>query len=241
MELIDSMEEGPNKTANISMFFDERIETVHAVRRFIITCFLVCKGIWRASSSQAKLVQQTSRKHRLASIDDLLSATKGFAVVTHADLPSEMLALHPRDYAEDVLDVARADNAWSTLFVMNTMTAFRRLHDHGITSATLNVYHDPKTLTPRHRKVFHDLLLNSLPIIAQEEGNDRFVCRRPIEVPKPAKMAPVNELQQGTSVAHNICLMSNRIIARGSLHRIYTIDYSARLTNALTLYQILPN
>ena len=60
MELIDSMEEGPNKTANISMFFDERIETVHAVRRFIITCFLVCKGIWRASSSQAKLVQQTS-------------------------------------------------------------------------------------------------------------------------------------------------------------------------------------
>ena len=234
MELIDSMEEGPNKTANISMFFDERIETVHAVRRFIITCFLVCKGIWRASSSQAKLVQQTSRKHRLASIDDLLSATKGFAVVTHADLPSEMLALHPRDYAEDVLDV-------STLFVMNTMTAFRRLHDHGITSATLDVYHDPKTLTPRHRKVFHDLLLNSLPIIAQEEGNDRFVCRRPIEVPKPAKMAPVNELQQGTSVAHNICLMSNRIIARGSLHRIYTIDYSARLTNALTLYQILPN
>ena len=230
MELIDSMEEGPNKTANISMFFDERIETVHAVRRFIITCFLVCKGIWRASSSQAKLVQQTSRKHRLASIDDLLSATKGFAVVTH-----------PRDYAEDVLDVARADNAWSTLFVMNTMTAFRRLHDHGITSATLDVYHDPKTLTPRHRKVFHDLLLNSLPIIAQEEGNDRFVCRRPIEVPKPAKMAPVNELQQGTSVAHNICLMSNRIIARGSLHRIYTIDYSARLTNALTLYQILPN
>lgn len=80
---------------------------MHAVRRFIITCFLVCKGIWRASSSQAKLVQQTSRKHRLASIDDLLSATKGFAVVTHADLPSEMLALHPRDYAEDVLDVAR--------------------------------------------------------------------------------------------------------------------------------------
>lgn len=226
--------------AKAFMFFDERMLDRSHGRRLIISCFVVGQETWRSTSHQARLVQQTRPKRRLRSIQDVLHHTRGFAVVSYSHIPAEVLASNPRDHAEDVPDMARTDNAWSILFAMNAMAVLRRLHDHGIVSAILDLYHDPKTLTSPHRQAFHITLRDTLPRIAYEEGKDKFICCGPTEVSKAGIGTTMNYLQQGTSMAHNLCLLAQDIMACGSYGRIYAQDFSERLLANLALFQISP-
>jgi hypothetical protein len=179
-------------------------------------------------------------RRRLDAIQEVLHHTRGFAVTGYADIPAEVLASNPRDQAEDVPDMARTDNAWSILFVMTAMAALRRLHDHGIVSATLDLYHDPKSLTASHRQSFHAILRDTLPRIAEEEGNDKFLCSGPSEVFKAGIGTTMDYLQEGTSVAHNLCLLADSILACGSHGRIYAQNFSERLLASLALFRGFP-
>jgi hypothetical protein len=115
----------------------------------------------------------------------------------------------------------------------------------GAAPASLDLYgqsrtNDPKSLTASHRQSFHAILRDTLPRIAEEEGNDKFLCSGPSEVFKAGIGTTMDYLQEGTSVAHNLCLLADSILACGSHGRIYAQNFSERLLASLALFRGFP-
>ncbi len=220
------------------MFLDERYDRTATSDRFIIGCIVVGKGSWSRNSGEVMAVQQMRKTRRLQALNTLLNRAQGFAMLRYADIPVAQIGVGQKDYAEDVPIMSRRDNAWSILFAMTVVAALRRLRDYRIMSADVSLFHDPKSLTLEHRNAFHHLLRHTLPEIPNAEYGDQYSLNPVLEVAKGNHEDGMNDLQLGTSLAHQLCLLTEQIRSRGSIGRIECKDGSTTLSDSLSLFEV---
>ena len=221
----------------LCMFLDERFERTPKGERFIVGCIVVEEACWKIAYQQAKDIPQLRKSRRLREISKLLMSSGGFGRVTIADMPSGLIQAGQRDETEDIPNMSRRDNVWSILVATVAMAVLRRLNDHGINSASIDLYHDSKSLTPKHSFALNQLLREQLPRIARELTGGSSAYRKVCEVRKSMSGPPASEIQVGTLIAHHLCSQAKKLLTDGPLSRIEFRDESEILVASAMLFE----
>jgi len=182
---------------------------------------------------------ELSKTPVLDSIDAVLESLDAWAILTRVILDSTLFRSGEIDGTDDVVRMSRTDNVWAicSTFLVNTIISgfYQRRED----LATLDVYHDPKSLTPSHdearRKALRGLLVRHAKEFSSARNGKLFkkLSIRRIEcVAKPTGLPSADKFQIGVWVAHKLCSSADQAEA-GQFHRIRNYDMSEEVRRTI--------
>lgn len=158
-----------------------------------------------------KLAKFQSVKNRLEEIDKFLERVSGLAVICQLDLDKKWLTQKNEDSCTDIRRMSRRDNVWSWAITYALEFGMIELEKKGHIISTVDVFHDPKTLTDDHKKALHSLMKKDLINIfrrglrpsGKAKGLWKTSIRRIESVPKASRDKP-DKFQRGVWLADQI-------------------------------------
>ena len=204
-------------------FIDERFEYYTTHSRFIVACSFFPQTRWDAQYQDALAVDRARPKNqRIQPIVTVLQKSGGFAVLAYADVPDHLAQAGETDGTADIPSMKRRDNLWSQLVVFAVTTAVACLHGASLITLDIDVFYDPKSLTPKHRLSFEEVLRDTLSATAKDTvkvlGSTAPVYFHRIEqVPKRRSGEKSNALQDGINISHHLCTQSKSLITSGGV------------------------
>jgi hypothetical protein len=227
----------------VFMFVDERIERPESQVRLVVGCVVVERRRWETVHTQVRQVGRNRGKRRLDSIADLLGRAGGFALITYADLPCELVPPGELDGTDDIPRMKRADNLWSQGVLATVAAALACLRTSGVTCADIDLFYDPKSLTVAHRDAHERTLRETLPDIARVDPETHEVqalpCltfRRVEQVPKRRGDVQADQLQDGTSLADHLCSQAAGLLGGRSVPRVVIRNHTEALHSMLSKF-----
>jgi hypothetical protein len=184
-------------------------------------------------------LQELSRTPVLSSVNGMLEDLDAWAVVTRASLDPALFRSGEMDGTDDVARMSRTDNVWATCstFLVTALIAGFFARVEGL--ATIDVYHDPKSLTPAHDEARRQVLRSSVVRNAKEFSTARnpelfkkLNIRRIEPVAKPSDPLSANKFQIGVWVSHKLCSSADAVEA-GQFSRIRTTDMSEEVRRTI--------
>lgn len=209
------------------MFLDERVEKGDRGLRLILACIVSEQSRWSQGYKLAQSIFGLRPKRRLKAIHEFLEQLSGFAVVTYANVPPDVMTGGEINGTSDISAMSRSDNLWSQVFLAAVTAALAYIRKSSVKEAEIDVFYDPKSLTSEHKRAMRRILEETLPCIACEDLNThatdpdfRFRFKRFDEIPKRFSGLPQDVLQIGTTLAHHLCVQSRNLIAEGQHPRL---------------------
>ena len=103
---------------------------------------------------------------------------------------------------------------------------------HGLDTATVDGYHDTKSLKDDHRKAFNTTITQQIAkSIRKVSSNDKLRVRRFCDIPKARGSNLPNKFQDGIAVADRILKYSSTIMASKCGGRIHYRDHSEHVVD----------
>lgn len=230
------------------MFIDERIEHHSSHSRLIIACVVVNQVRWDAVHLHAQAVGSVRKKRRLATIATTLEKIGGFAVLTYADISSDLMPPGEIDGTADIPTMSRTDNLWSQC-VLSTVTAALaclRGASPSVTEAEICLFYDPKALTAEHQRAIEQVLRETLPEIAKEHPDTQesdptvqLLFRRIEAVPKRSGNSRADSLQTGTNLAHHLCCQAESLIQENFSCRIVVRNHTSVAQDMISKFTLV--
>jgi hypothetical protein len=182
-------------------------------------------------------LQDLSKTPVLNSINEMLENLDAYAVVSTASLDSTLFRSGEDDGTDDIARMSRTDNIWTTCstFLVNTLLAefFGRNKD----LATIDIHHDPKTLTINHNEVRCNTLRGSVVRHAKEAARNKKLfeklnIRRIESVAKPLDYRNADKFQIGVWVSDKLCSSDGAVKSR-RFSRIRSFDMSEEVRRTI--------
>ena len=211
-----------DKPPPLIAFVDERLEHSPVFTRIIVGCCLFGLKRWTHFYQKAAMVRAVRSRRRLGKIQEFLHLMRGIAVLTFADVPSDLYRMSEIDGTADIPNMSRTDNLWAMAILSAVTSAVAWRPPPG----NIDLYFDRKDLKIAHRAQFENILRHTLPMIAMESATKdksgfrsnhhvfQFSTIKAID--KPEKGSELNEFQRGTDMAHLLCSQASDIIVQGS-------------------------
>jgi hypothetical protein len=184
-------------------------------------------------------LEELSKTPVLVSIDAMLQDLDAWAIVTRAALDPTLFRSGEIDGTDDVARMSRTDNVWATCSTFLVTTIISGFYKRGEDLATLDVYHDPKSLTPAHdearRKALRGLVVQHAKEFSAARNNRLFKklnIRRIECVAKPTSFLSANKFQIGVWVSHKLCSSADAFEA-GQFSRIRSYDASEEVRRTI--------
>ncbi len=189
------------------IFFDE---SKFPDNKGMLTCAVIVPQ--DRYSQLVKTVAFQSWKGRLEKIDEFLGTVKGLAAVCQVDFKLPWLAENAQDSCNDVSRMSRIDNVWSWAVSYAVMIALIEQEKRRNEISTVDIYHDPKSLTTEHLTALHDLIrdkmtreifqrLHKLQGVASGLRNTMIGRIEPVSKPKTV---PADRFQRGVWLCDQI-------------------------------------
>jgi hypothetical protein len=183
-------------------------------------------------------LQELSRTPVLSSIDGMLEDLDAWAVVTRASLDPALFRSGTIDGTDDVARMSRTDNVWATCSTFLVTTLISGFYARGEDLATLDVYHDPKSLKPAHdearRQVLRGLVVRNAKEFSTARNRELFKklnIRRIEPVAKPSDHLSANKFQIGVWLSDKLCSSANAVeVDQFSRIRSYDMSEEVRRT-----------
>jgi hypothetical protein len=209
------------------MFLDERVEKGDRGLRLILACIVSEQTRWKQGYKFAQAIFGIRPKRRLKAIHEFLEQVSGFAVVTYANLPPDIVTGGEINGTSDISAMSRSDNLWSQVFLAAVTSALACIRKSSVKEAEIDVFYDRKSLTSEHKRAMRHILEETLPCIACEDPNThatdlgfQFRFQKFDEIPKCNSGLPQDVRQTGTALAHHLCVQSRNLLAEGQNPRL---------------------
>jgi hypothetical protein len=224
------------------VFIDERFEESTTHTRFIVACSFFRQSRWDAQYQKAGSFDETHPKHRIQAMAQLLQNSGGFAVLTYADVPALLAQAGELDGTDDIPSMMRRDNVWSQLVLSAVAAAVACLHGAPLPKLEIDLFYDPKSLTPEHRLAFEKTLRATLPQFVEDVigvlGRTAPVYFRRIEgVPKRKPREKANAFQEGINVSHHLCAQNKHLIAGGGKARVVIRNHTDVILSMISKFR----
>jgi hypothetical protein len=184
-------------------------------------------------------LQELSRTPVLSSIDRMLEDLQAWAVVTRANLDPALFRLGDTDGTDDVARMSRTDNVWATCSTFLVSTLISGFYARREDLATVDVYHDPKSLKSAHDEARRQILRGLVVQNAKEfsaAGNSKLFkklnIRRIESVAKPLDSLSADKFQIGVWVSDRLCSSADAAGA-GQFSRIRSYDMSEEVRRTI--------
>lgn len=191
---------------------------------------------------QPKQLQELSRKPVLDSIDAMLRDLGAWAIVARANLDPALFRSGEVDGTDDVARMARTDNVWatcSTFLVGSLISGFYKRKEN---LATVDVYHDSKSLKSDHdearRGALRGLVVRQAKEFSAARNDGIFEelnIRRIESVTKPSNYLNANKFQIGVWVSDKLCSSADAAQV-GQFSRIRSFDMSEQVRRTIQQY-----
>ena len=222
------------------VFADETYPTGHQGRAVEVAAVAATQREFSAKEDRVREVLTGSRRRgRQEGAIELLENLGAIAVVGWSSVDPDLLGHKVRDVFPDIEDVSRRDGVWTFLFAHAVALVLRRVVEAGEVFATVDLYHDPKSLTDRHYEATRSLMRNAigahLTAMRASRAGDRgrqVRLRRIQEVSKAPRGSDPTKLQLGTLWAHWI-LASQRAGEEAEQARLERVDFTAAINEYL--------
>jgi len=222
------------------LFCDEKYDEFPSCKRFLMGHIAVPQAGWNSISDARRDLSEPINMSRMARVHKLVEDIDGVALVTYADLRWKYLPQGQRDSIGDIMNMARTDHIWSVLMVYGVVQTLKWLELHNLMVKNVDGYYDTRTIKPRHRDAWAQVLTDELRKQIQKLSQQGFAnakyrprIRRFRDTPKAAKGDKADKFQTGIDVAHHLLQFNRDIIAsgdRGRVHKFYNTTY---ITNYL--------
>jgi hypothetical protein len=183
-------------------------------------------------------LQDLSETPVLNSIDGMLEDLDAWAIVTSASLDPALFRSGESDGTDDIPRMSRTDNVWSTCSTSLVVALVSGFYKRGEDLATVDVYHDPKSLTPAHdearRKALRGLVVQHAKGFSTARNKKLFkklTIRRIESVAKPSDFLSANKFQLGVWVSHKLC--SSDAVEGSQFSRIRSYDMSEEVRRTI--------
>jgi hypothetical protein len=184
-------------------------------------------------------LQELSKTPVLNAIDGMLEELEAWAVVSRASLDPALFRSGDIDGTDDVARMSRTDNVWATCSTFLVNTLISGFYKRGEDLATVDVYHDPKSLTLAHDEARRRALRGSVVRHAKEFSASlnnklfkKLSVRRIESVAKPSAFLSANKFQIGVWVSHKL-VSSADAAAAGQFSRIRSYDMSEEVRRTI--------
>ena len=231
----------------VYMFIDERIEHRSSHSRWLIACVVVSQVQWDAVHIHAQAVGSVRKKRRLITIVDTLEKARGFAVLTYADISSDLTPPNEIDGTTDIPRMSRRDNLWSrcALSTVTAALACLRGASPSVTAAEIDLFYDPKTLTAEHQRAIEQVVRETLPEMAKEHPDTQesdptvqLLFQRMEAIPKRSGSSKANNLQTGTNLAHHLCCQAEHLLQGNPSHRIVVRNHTSVIHDMISKFTV---
>jgi hypothetical protein len=187
-------------------------------------------------------LQELSKTPVLNSIDGLLNDLDAWAIVARASLDLVLLRSGEIDGTDDVARMSRTDNVWATCSTFLVGALISGFYKRGEYLATVDVYHDPKSLTPAHddarRQALRGLVVQHAKEFSTARNNNLFKrlnIRRIESVAKPPNFLQADKFQIGVWVSHKLSSSADPAEV-GQFSRIRSYDMSEEVRRTIQQY-----
>jgi hypothetical protein len=175
----------------------------------------------------------------LNAIDAMLEDLDAWAIVARACLDPALFRSGEVDGTDDVARMSRTDNVWATCSIFLVNGIISGFYKRGEGLATVDVYHDPKTLTSAHddarRKTLRGFVVRHAKEFSAARGSHAFKklnIRRIERVGKPLDFRDADKFQVGVWVSHRLCSRAD-VVEAGQFSRIRTYDMSEEVRRTI--------
>jgi hypothetical protein len=184
-------------------------------------------------------LQELSRTPVLGSIDRMLEDLQAWAVVTRANLDPRLFRSTDIDGTDDVARMSRTDNVWATCSTFLVSTLISGFYARSEDLATVDVYHDPKSLKPAHddarRQVLRGLVVQNAKEFSTAGKSNLFKklnIRRIESVAKPSDSLSADKFQIGVWISDKLCSSADAADV-GQFSRIRSYDMSEEVRRTI--------
>jgi hypothetical protein len=184
-------------------------------------------------------LKELSKTPVLNSINEMLEDLGALAVVATAALDSALFRSGAEDGTDDVARMSRTDNIWTTCSTLLVNTLLAEFFSRGKDLATIDIYHDPKSLTSDHeearRKALRGLVVRHAKEASVARGNMLFKklnIRRIESVAKPLGYLNADKFQVGIWVSDKLCSSADAVQGR-RFSRIRGYDMSEEVRRTI--------
>jgi hypothetical protein len=183
-------------------------ETYPASEKIRFSCVSVLQSYFTTEVPRVAHLARQGKSARRNLVEDLLREGNYRTVITDLDMVKALSPLETPDALSQKGDMSARDNLWSHAFGYSIAYAVR-LACQAWAFDTVDVFHDPKSLTPAHEGVLRDKLREVENRLASAEVakvypalRGRIRIRRIEAVPKPGEGKEYTKFQEGTWLAH---------------------------------------
>ncbi len=169
----------------------------------------------------------------LETIRGMFDVLDAHAVVAWSTINATVFRAGEIDATNDVKAMKRRDNVWSQCSVFAVAMTIKLLLLRGIEVGTVDIFHDPKSLTADHIAAFEATLRQSVAPVgkryATQLGSNllrKLSIRRIQPVKKALSIQARDKFQIGTWVADRLCSHLDDLRECGDTARIRTYDMS---------------
>lgn len=201
------------------VFMDEKDEKLGHAHRFLSCCTGFLKNDWHSCSERIRGIGSLSKHKRLEQISRVLDDYNGFAVLTYADVPNELVQSGGIDRTLDVARMSRTNNIWSQCFVFSSLPVLAMFHRTGVSFSEIDVHYDEKTITMDHREAIKKTFKEEVSSIVNEKirrhglnTGKQVAINNVYEVGGFRNLMEATDSQLGVSISHHICTQSRRLI-----------------------------
>jgi len=184
-------------------------------------------------------LRQLFRTPVLNSIDGMLGDLNAWAIVARASLDLALFRSGEIDGTDDIARMARKDNVWSTCSIFLVNTVFSGFYKRGESLATVDVFHDPKSLTAAHDearcKALRGLVVQHAKQFATGQNHKLFKklrIRRVESVAKQPDLRSASKFEIGVWVSDRLCSSADAVEV-GQFSRIQSFDMSEELRRTI--------
>ena len=213
------------------VFCDEQRHETDSKTRFSTGHVAIPQATWNRLSKDRRGITKPGNVPRLSRIQKLLDDVNGIAVITFADIPTKYLPQGERDSTADIENMSRTDHIWSVTMGFGVVATLKWLTLHGSNIATVDGYHDTKSLRHSHREALNIAITQQIAKSIREVSTDKLRVRRFCDIPKAKGSDQPNKFQEGIAVADRLLRYPPTITETLDDRRIHYRDHSAHVVS----------
>lgn len=210
------------------IFCDEKYLDLDGAKRIITGYFAVPQDSWNHMSADRRALKVPYKIPRIARIEKILHDTFGVAVITYADLKSDLLPKGEHDGTNDVPDMSRYDNVWGAVVAYGLAATLKCLECYRLQVQNVDLYYDIRSLKQKQQLALERTVTQTLPAIINEGRRKGLIprdfrakIRRFQPISKSPRGRDLNKFQAGVLVAHYLLRNANNLIHSGAGQRIH--------------------
>jgi hypothetical protein len=215
------------------LFFDE---SYPSIAKLVVAGWVVEQHRLNRNFTSLQTLLRTSRVN---DVNEMLKNLEARAVIATTVLDPALFRAGKIDGTDDVPRMTRTNNVWATCSTFLVTALIAELFARREALSTIDLYHDPKSLTPAHDEARCRILRNSVIRNAKDFSTARNLemfrklnIRRIEPVAKPSDYGVADKFQMGVWVSDKLCT-SAHAAESGQFSRIRTTNMSEEVRRTI--------